>query len=121
MGLGFSKTSLKTTMNYLIENYYLNAENVTMKQAIGILNNFLYSYEEQYMPSLIYSDKITARIFHSTRHLIDDLYAINDGGEFGKSIYVIYPKELQVKVEDQGDRAMFSNLDITIMEGTFYI
>ena len=39
-GLGFSKTSLETAMNHLIENYYLNAENVTMKQAIGIPNQF---------------------------------------------------------------------------------
>ena len=108
-------------MNHLIENYYLIAENVTMKQAIGIPNHFLYFYEEQYMPSLIYSDKVKARDFHSARHLIDDLYAINDRREFGRSIYVIYPKELQVKVEDQGDHAMFSNLDITIMEGTLYI
>ena len=69
-----------------------------MKQAIGIPNHFLYSYEEQYMPSLIYSDKVKARDFHSTRHLIDDLYDINDGREFGRSIYVTYPKELQVKV-----------------------
>ena len=92
-----------------------------MKQAIGIPNHFLYSYEEQYMLSLIYSDKIKARDFHWTRHLIDDLYAIYDGKEFGRSFYVIYPKERQVKVEDQGDHAMFSNLDIIIMEGTFYI
>ena len=73
------------------------------------------------MPSLIYSNKIKARHFHSTNHLIDDLYAINDGREFGRSIYVMYLKELGVKVEDQGDHAMFSNLDITIKEGTFYI
>ena len=97
-GLRFSITSLKTVMNHLIENYYLNAENVTMKQAIGTLNHFLYSYEEEYMPSLIYSDKIKARHFHSTKHLIGDLYAINDGREFGRSINVIYAKELKVKM-----------------------
>ena len=73
------------------------------------------------MPSLIYSDKIKTRHFHSTNHLIDYLYPINDGREFGRSIYVIYLKELEVKVEDQGDDAMFSNLDITIKEGIFYI
>ena len=92
-----------------------------MKQAIGIPNHVLYSYEEEYMSSLIYSDKIRARHFHSTKHLIDDLYTINDGREFGRSIYGIYPKEFEVKVEDQGDHAMFSNLGITIKEGGFYI
>ena len=29
-GIGFSKTSLKTAMNHLIESYYLNVGNVTM-------------------------------------------------------------------------------------------
>ena len=55
-----------------------------MKQAIGIPNHFLYSYEE-YMPSLIYSDKIKARHFHTTEHLIDYFYAINDGMTFGRA------------------------------------
>ena len=85
-----------------------------MKQAIGIPNHFLYFYAEEYMPSLIYSDKIKANHFHSTKCLIDDLYAINDGGEFGRSIYIIYPKKLEVKAEDQGDHAMFSNLNFYI-------
>ena len=76
-----------------------------MKQGIGIPNHILYSYEEEYMPSLTYSDKIKARHFHSTKHLIDCLYAINDGME-----------ELEVKVEDHIDHAMLSNLYITIKE-----
>ena len=69
----------------IIENYCLNAGNVTMKQAIGIPNHFLYSYEEEYMPSLIYSDRIKARHFHTTKHLIDYFYTINDGMEFGRA------------------------------------
>ena len=59
------------------------------------------------MPSLIYSYKIKARHFHSTKHLLDDLYAINDEGEFGRSFNFIYPKEFEVKVENQGDHANF--------------
>ena len=90
-----------------------------MKEAVGIPNHFLYSYEEEYMPSLTYSDKMKGRHFHSTKHLFDDLYAINDGREFERSIYAIYPKELEVKVEDQVDHAMFWNLNIAIKEGTF--
>ena len=58
------------------------------------------------MLSLIYSDIIKASHFHSTKHLIDNLYAINDG-EFDRSLYVIYPKDLEVKVEGQGDHTMF--------------
>ena len=73
------------------------------------------------MSSLIYSYKMKARHFHSTKHLLHDLYAINDGGEFGRSFYVIYPKEFEVKVENQGDDAIFLHLDIAIKEGSFYI
>ena len=71
------------------------------------------------MPSPIYSDKIKARHFHSIKRFIDDLCAINDGGEFGRSICEIYPKELKLKVEHQGDQAKFLNMDITIDEETF--
>ena len=35
-GLDFSKSSLKTAINHLIENCYFNVANMTMKQAVGI-------------------------------------------------------------------------------------
>ena len=70
------------------------------------------------MPSLTSSDKMKARHFHSTKCFIDDLCAINDGGEFGGSICDIYPKELELKVKYQGDPVTFLNLDITIKEVT---
>ena len=38
------------------------------------------------MSSLISSDKINARHFHPTKRFIDYLSAINNGGEFGRSI-----------------------------------
>ena len=67
------------------------------------------SSEEEYKPSLISSDKIKARHCCSTKHLIliDDICTTNDRGEFERSIYVIYPKELKLKVDDQGDHATF--------------
>ena len=68
------------------------------------------------MPSLISSDKIKARHCHSTKHLIliNDICTINDRGDFERSFYVIYPKELKRKVEDQGNHV----LDKTMKEGT---
>ena len=61
------------------------------------------------MPSLISCDKIKARHCHSTKHLIliDDICTINDREKFKRSIYVIYPRELKLKVEDQGDHVTF--------------
>ena len=71
------------------------------------------------MLSLISSDKIKTRHFRSTKRIINDLGAINDDGEFERSICDIYPKELELKVNHQDDHAAFLNLDITIKEGTF--
>ena len=81
-GLGFSKTSLKTAINQLIGNCYFNVGNVTMKQVIGIPmgndpapfwpNRFLYFYEEEYMPSLISSDKNQGKTFPFTKRFIDE-------------------------------------------------
>ena len=56
--------------------------------ALFCVNLFLYYYEEKYLSSPISFDKI-----------IDDLCAINDGGELGRSFCNIYPKELELKVE----------------------
>ena len=94
--LGFSKTSVEKAIHYLIENCYFNVENMTVKPAIGMPtgndpasfweNIILYSYEKEYMPSLIFSNKIKARHFHSTKRFMDDICAINDGGEFESSI-----------------------------------
>ena len=97
---------------------------MTLKQAIGTplgtdpapiwTNLFLYSYEEKYISSLISFDKIKGTHFHSTKCFIDDLCAINDCEEFRRSICVIYPKEIYVKLKYQGDHVNFLNLDITV-------
>ena len=66
--------------------------------------------------SLISSDKIKTRPFHSTKRFIDGLWDINGGGEFGKFVCNIYLKELELKVEHLEDYATFLNLDTTIRE-----
>ena len=62
------------------------------------------------MASLNSSGKIKTRHFHSTHGFIEDLCAIIDGGEFGRSICDIYPKELEPKFEHQGNHATLLNL-----------
>ena len=44
---------------------------------------------------------------------------MKDGGGSERSIWDIYLKELELKVEYHGDHATFLKLDITIKEGTF--
>ena len=128
-GVCFTKASLKQALSHLIESCYFNVGNLVMRQAIGIpmgidpapfwANLFLYTYEEEYISTIIPSDPRKARRFHSTKRFIDDLCAINDGGEFGKVYKDIYPQELELKVEHTGLHASFLNLDISISDGTF--
>lgn len=51
-------------------------------------NIYLYNYESKYVTELVKSNstanKIIARKFHATHRFIDDLCALNDGGEFGR-------------------------------------
>ena len=127
--VGFTCNSLKVAVKHLIENCFFKVGNAVLRQAIGIpmgidpapfwANLFLYSYENTYMTDLIASDKRKARHFHSTKRFIDDLCALNDGGEFGRVYKDIYPNELDLKVEHSGSHASFLNLDITIRDGLF--
>ena len=51
---------------------------------------------------------------------IDDLLAINDGGEFSRSYHEIYPPELELGREnDNISSASFLDLDIRIRQGKF--
>ena len=127
--IGFTKNSLKVAVKHLIENCYFTVGKTVLRQAIGIpmgidpapfwANLFLYAYEVNYMSDLIASDKVKARHFHSIKRFIDDLCALNDGGEFGRVHKDIYPSELELKVEHSGSHASFLNLYITIREGIF--
>ena len=127
--VGFTKSGLKTALKHLIENSFFMVGNHTMRQAIGIpmgidpapfwANLFLYTYEYEYMKQLIQSDKVKARHYHGTNRFIDDLCAINDGDEFGRSHKDIYPEELELKVEHHGTHATFLSLDINIIDNTF--
>ena len=126
---GYTRHSLKVAIKHLIQNCFFIVGNVVLRQAIGIpmgidpapfwANLFLYAYENNFMTDLISTDKVKARRFHSTKRFIDDLCALNDGGEFGRVHKHIYPDELILKVEHSGVHASFLNLDITIKDVIF--
>ena len=82
-------------------------------------NLFLYTYEHDYINKLIRDDRVKAKHFHATWRFIDDLCIANDGGVFGRVFKDIYPDELELKVEHEGDSATFLNLDIRIEQGQF--
>ena len=66
------------------------------------VNLFLCTYENEYISELISNDKVKAHYFHATKHFIDDLGTLNDGGVFNDVYKDIYPPDLQLKVEHSG-------------------
>ena len=71
------------------------------------------------MSSRCFSDKIKARHFYSKKCFIGNFCTINDGGVFGRKICEIYPKEVKIKIEQQGYHSKFSSLDRSTEEGAF--
>ena len=82
-------------------------------------NLHLYSYECDFITSLISSDKARAIRYLLAARFIDDECNLNDGGEFGRSFHEIYPKELELKCDHSGSHATFLDLEITIVDGIF--
>ena len=63
-----------------------------------------------------------ARRFAHTFRFIDDLNALNDGGEFERFFKEIYPIELELGRENENDQcASFLDLDINIENNKFVI
>ena len=125
----FTKSSLKNAITHLITQCYFTIGNCVLLQTIGIpmgidpapfwANLHLHKYEGDFINKLIHSDKLRARKYHGAYRFIDDQCCINDSGDFGKSFREIYPPELELKVENQGNHATFLDLDITIVDGLF--
>ena len=82
-------------------------------------NLHLYSYECDFITSLISSDKRQSTKFSECYRFIDDECNLNDGGEFGRSYDQIYPKELELKCEHQGIHATYMDLEVNVRDGIF--
>ena len=125
----FSKTKLKALVKHLITNTFFEVGNHLLRQSIGIpmgidpapfwANLYLYFYEHEFVTKLISADKYRARKFLHVFRYIDDQCNLNDSNEFSKSHSEIYPPELQLKCEHQGNHATFLDLDISIVDNTF--
>ena len=125
----FTKKQIKELTVHLIKETYFQVGNLLFHQCIGIpmgidpapfwANLHLYSYECDFITSLISSDKHRAMKFRYATRFIDDECNLNDGGEFGRSFREIYPEELELKCEHEGSHATFLDLEITISDGIF--
>ena len=125
----FTKTDVKTMLSHLILQCNFQFENKVFLQTIGIpmgidpapfwANLYLYFYEKNYIMSVMKNNTKKALMFRNASRFIDDEVNLNDRGEFGASCREIYPTELELKVEHQGDHATFLELDISIQEGCY--
>jgi len=125
----FSCSKVKQLVTHLIKQCYFQFSNLVLRQIIGIpmgidpapfwANLYLYYYEEKHVTFLIKTDPFHARLYRYAARFIDDQCNLNDSGQFKSACESIYPPELQVKCEHQGDHATFLELDITIQDGIF--
>merc|ERR1712055_637257 len=119
----FSKNDIKLAIKHLICECYFTVGNSVFIQTIGIpmgidpapfwANLYLYKFEHRFMKSFGSSD-VTARKFHGCSCFIDDLVCLNDGNKLSNSFEEIYPSDLELKCEHNGNHATFLDLDIKI-------
>ena len=125
----FTQSKIKFLVTHLITECYFQFTNLVMRQGIGIpmgidpaphwANLYLYSYEETHVSTLMKQDPVAARRYKYAFRFIDDECNLNDSGQFKNSCENIYPSDLHVKCEHEGQHATFLELDISVKEGLF--
>ena len=114
--------------NFLIDNIYIQIGSAVDQQTIGIpmgtdcaplvVDLFLFSYEFEFMKSLIRTDLSVAAKFSNTCRYIDDLLTLNNP-DFQACIDQIYPPELK-KTTESNDSCSYLDLNINVHNGMFY-
>ena len=113
-----------------MKNCYFQLGKKVFRQVIGIpmgsdpapffANLFLYYFENKWIKKTKKNDIRRARRFANTFRFIDDLTALNDGGEFERSFREIYPPELELKKENiDNTNGSFLYLTIKIKNNRF--
>ena len=126
----FTADLLKQCVAFLINNAFFRVGDLLFRQVIGIpmgsdpapffANLFLFYYECAYMDKMRKAKDWKGKKFCHVFRFIDDLLAINDGGEFERLHKEIYPVELELKKENINfDAATYLDLDIKIVDGVF--
>ena len=110
-------------INFLIDNIFVECGGEVFQQVIGIpmgtncapllADIFLYSYEAEFIQTLIRSGKRhSAKSFNFTYRYIDDVFSLNNH-KFSDYVYDIYPVELEIK-ETTDDQYHSSFLDLLL-------
>ena len=102
--------------NFLIDNIYIqigSAVPMGTDRAPLVADLFLFSYEFEFMKSLIRTDLSVAAKFSNTCRYIDDLFTLNNP-DFQACIGQIYPPELELKKTTESHDSC-SSLDYTLV------
>ena len=110
-------------INFLIDNIFVECGGEIFQQVVGIpmgtncapllADIFLYSYEAEFIQTLIKSGKRhLAKSFNFTYRYIDDVFSLNNH-KFSDYVYDIYPVELEIK-ETTDDQYHSSFLDLLL-------
>ena len=121
----YTAKAVKECLSFLTNNAYFRVGNTIFRQKVGIpigsdpapffANLFLFYYESEWIKKISRTDFVRARRLFNTFRFIDDLNALNDGGEFERAAKEIYPPELTVNRENTDDKsASFLQLWISI-------
>jgi hypothetical protein len=120
----YKKEELIDMVYYLIDNVYVTCGDSLFRQKIGIpmgtdcapflANLFLFSYENEWMMKMKKENLQLARKFNHSSRYIDDLLTINNDGLMKEYMNDIYPKELDLKHENEGNEKQASYLDLNI-------
>ena len=123
----YTEDDIVRMLEFLIDNIFVECGGVIFQQVIGIpmgtncapllADLFLYSYEAEFIQTLIKSGKRhLAKSFHFTYRYIDDVLSINNP-KFGDYIDYIYPVELEIKdTTDADHQASYLDLDLIVHE-----
>jgi hypothetical protein len=128
----YTEDDIVNMINFLIDNIYVEFGGLIFQQVVGIpmgtncapllADLFLYSYEADFIQSLITSgQKNLARSFNFSFRYIDDVLSLNNP-LFGDYVDYIYPEELEIKDTTDADTfAAYLDLliDIDKLQGLY--
>ena len=111
---------------FTIDNMVFKQQDILIYQWVLIQHHFeptslfLYFFKSKYIKQFISNEPHKACKYLLVSRFIDGFCVITDDKEFLTSFENIYPKELQVSVEHQGNHASFLDLDIKIRDVLVY-
>jgi hypothetical protein len=127
----FNFGELIEATNFIIDNSYVNFQDVIFRQIIGIpmgtncaphlANIYLHVYEYKYMQNLVKHGQIeVARKLSNVFRYQDDCIAINDNGLFATHAPQIYPPEMVLKKTNiSANKSTFLDLMVSIYRQKF--